>query len=89
MAAATSTCAASAAGRAAAHAGRHGAMRTIYRAHLATPEAQADLATLSELATTTRVCLLCFEADPRHCHRLLVADALAARLPCELTHLRP
>ena len=76
-------------GRAAARAGRHGAMRAIFSAHLATPDAQADLAILAELASVQRVCLLCFEADPRHCHRLLVADALAARLPIEVAHLRP
>ena len=75
-------------GRAAAKAGRHEEMRRVFRAHLATPEAQADLAVLAELAAAERVCLLCFEADPRHCHRLLVADALAARMPVAVTHLR-
>jgi uncharacterized protein DUF488 len=35
-----------------------------------------------------RVCLLCFEADPAHCHRALVAAALGAFLPIELNHLR-
>ncbi|GJG88798.1 hypothetical protein tb265_39790 [Gemmatimonadetes bacterium T265] len=76
-------------GRAAARAGRHAAMRAVYRAHLGTAEAQADLDVLAGLAAARHVCLLCFEADPRHCHRLLVADALAARLPVVVTHLRP
>jgi uncharacterized protein (DUF488 family) len=35
------------------------------------------------------VCLLCFEADPQHCHRTLVAEALAARMPIEVLELRP
>jgi len=76
-------------GRAAARAGRHAAMRAIYHVHLGTAAAQADLAVLAELAVGARVCLLCFEADPRHCHRLLVAEALAARLPIDILHLRP
>ncbi len=76
-------------GRAAARAGRHGAMQAIFRAHLATAAAQADLATLAALVPDACVGLLCFEADPRHCHRLLVAEALAARRPIHLRHLHP
>ena len=76
-------------GRAAARAGRHAAMRTIFRTHLATSEAQAELSTLADLAAADHVCLLCFEADPRHCHRLIVAEALAARLGVEIVHLHP
>lgn len=64
-------------------------MRAVFRDHLATPEAQADLAVLADLVARERVCLLCFEADPRHCHRLLVAEALAARVPVALRHLHP
>ena len=32
-----------------------------------------------------RVCMLCFEADPRQCHRSLVAAALAERLERRMT----
>jgi uncharacterized protein (DUF488 family) len=77
-------------GRAAARAGRSDEMRAIFRDHLATPEAQAGLAALADLVRDgRRVCLLCFEADPAHCHRTLVADALAERLPVRVTHLHP
>jgi uncharacterized protein (DUF488 family) len=76
-------------GRAAARAGRHGAMRVIYLRHLATPAAQAELARLAELVRSNRVALLCFEADPAHCHRSLVAAALTERLPLKITHLTP
>ena len=77
-------------GRAAARAGRHAAMRAVFAAHLAEPAAQAGLDALAErVRAGRRVCLLCFEADPAHCHRLLVADALAERLPVEVVHLRP
>lgn len=77
-------------GRAAARAGRHGEMRAIYRDHLATLEAQAELEALADLVRSgRRVCLLCFEADPSHCHRGMVADALGGVLPVRLDHLRP
>jgi uncharacterized protein (DUF488 family) len=77
-------------GRAAARAGRHGRMRSIFLEHLGTHEAQAELRELEELVRGgRRVCLLCFEADPRHCHRTLVAEALAARFPMEVLHLHP
>jgi uncharacterized protein (DUF488 family) len=64
-------------------------MRTVFAEHLATPAAQADLQTLASLVSAgRRVCLLCLEADPTHCHRSLVADALAGRVPVAVTHLR-
>jgi uncharacterized protein (DUF488 family) len=72
-------------GRAAVRAGRPAEMRRIFSAHLAGTEAQAALANLTDLAHRQRVCLLCLEADPRQCHRTLVAEAVG--LP--VTHLRP
>ena len=77
-------------GRAAARAGRHADMRAVFAAHLATPGAQAGLAELAELVRAgRRVCLLCFEADPAHCHRALVAATLAERVPVDVAHLDP
>ena len=77
-------------GRAAARAGRHAEMQRIFRAQLATPEAQHELALVADLVRQgRRVCLLCFEADPAHCHRTLVAAALAERVPVRVEHLRP
>ena len=84
-------------GRAAARAGRHAAMQAIFREHLATAVAQADLAELAGLVAEQPVALLCFEADPRHCHRLLVAEALVEALaeapnagaPVTVRHLYP
>lgn len=76
-------------GRAAARAGRHDEMRAVFAEHLVTPAAQTDLETLASLVTSgRRVCLLCLEADPTHCHRSLVADALAERVPVAVNHLR-
>lgn len=77
-------------GRAAARAGRHAEMREIFLEQLATPDAQTALDTLGDLVRSgRRVAILCFEADPAHCHRAIVAAALAARIPLAIEHLRP
>jgi uncharacterized protein (DUF488 family) len=65
-------------GRQAVRAGRPEVMRRIFARHLAGTEAQAALAALAEIARREPVCLLCLEADPRHCHRTLVAEAVVA-----------
>jgi uncharacterized protein (DUF488 family) len=75
-------------GRAAARAGRHDEMRRIFLEHLATEPAQEELEALAELVRAgRRIALLCFEADPSHCHRSLVANALGELLPLRVTHL--
>ena len=77
-------------GRAAARAGRYERMHEIFREHLATPVAQADLATLVGIVKSgKRVCLMCFETDPRHCHRSLVVAALADYLEMSVQNLFP
>jgi uncharacterized protein (DUF488 family) len=65
-------------------------MQRIFLGHLAEPEPQFELATLADLVRAARrVCLLCYEADPAHCHRSIVADALARLVPIEIHHLMP
>jgi uncharacterized protein (DUF488 family) len=77
-------------GRAAARAGRHAGMRRIFQAHLRTIEARDGLTSLADLVRSgRRVCLLCLEADPTHCHRAMVAEALQNILPVRVRHLRP
>ncbi len=77
-------------GRAAARAGRTDALRRIYLDHLATPAARAELNELSEIVRRgRRVCLLCFEHEPERCHRMLVAEAVAAETGAAVNHLRP
>lgn len=77
-------------GRAAARAGRHAEMHAIFAQHLATEQAQTELHALADLVRGgRRVCLLCFEADPAHCHRTLVADALRELADIEVHDLRP
>jgi uncharacterized protein (DUF488 family) len=77
-------------GRAAARSGRPDEMKRIFRAHLKTDEARDGLHTVADLVAGTRaVCLLCYEADPDHCHRSLAADALGKLIPLTVEHLRP
>jgi uncharacterized protein (DUF488 family) len=77
-------------GRAAARAGRYDELRSIYHEHLATPEAQDELERLADLVRSSkRVCILCYEADPTHCHRSMVAEALGNLVPLKVNHLRP
>jgi uncharacterized protein (DUF488 family) len=75
-------------GRAAARAGHHAEMKRIFREQLATPEAQEELALVADLVRQgRRVCLLCFEANPEHCHRSIVAAALSTLTPATVVHL--
>jgi uncharacterized protein YeaO (DUF488 family) len=74
-----------AAGRQAARAGRPEVMHRIFGKHMQGTEAQAALADLRDIASREPVCLLCLEADPRHCHRTLVAEALDLKV----VHLQP
>ena len=77
-------------GRTAARAGRHGEMRRIFLAHMETDTARADLDALADIVRSgRRVCLLCFEADPAHCHRSIVAAKLAELVPIDLVHVMP
>lgn len=77
-----------AAGREAARAGRLERFEAIFRTHLESLEAQADLAELEALLRSgARLCLLCLEADPAHCHRAIVAEELRHRLGLEVRHL--
>jgi uncharacterized protein (DUF488 family) len=76
-------------GRAAVRAGRPAAMRPIFLRHLEGTEPQAALAALGERARREPVCLLCLEDDPAHCHRSLVAEAVAEATGAPVRHLHP
>lgn len=67
------------AGREAARAGDAATMRDIYCEQLATEGAQTAFEELAALAAEAPVCLLCFERDPRLCHRRVLAERLAER----------
>lgn len=50
-----------------------------YADHMASAEFAAGIERLEQEARLRRVALMCAEAHPSRCHRLLVADALVAR----------
>jgi uncharacterized protein (DUF488 family) len=76
-------------GRLANRAGRMDEFWSIVEEGLERPEAQYELALAGSLALDKPACLLCFEADHRHCHRLTVADRLMAAHGFEIIHLSP
>lgn len=63
-------------GREAAKAGRHDEFLRIYNSHLSRAEAKGALKVLEETTRENAVCLMCFERDPKACHRTIVADRL-------------
>jgi uncharacterized protein (DUF488 family) len=76
-------------GRDAVRAGHPERMVPIYRAHIAGDRQQAELAQAISLARTDRVCLLCFERDPAHCHRRLVAEMIVQQTGQQVIDLLP
>lgn len=62
-------------GRDAAKKGDVATLEAVYSAQLDLPEAQAQAARMLALAAARPSALLCFERDPRHCHRTLLLAA--------------
>lgn len=75
------------AARHAARAGDATGFERHYRAQLATPAAKTALAEVLATAAQAPVCLMCYERDPRDCHRRLTAEALASMADIEPRHL--
>jgi uncharacterized protein (DUF488 family) len=59
-------------GRDAAKKGDWRTMERVYAGQLHLPEAQAQAAQLRDLAAEKPSALLCFEHDPKHCHRTML-----------------
>ena len=77
-------------GRAAARAGRMDALWRIYDKHLTTHDAIEAMDELLAIVTSgKRVCLLCFERDPAHCHRSRIAEIVAERTGASVDNLMP
>jgi uncharacterized protein (DUF488 family) len=74
-------------GRDAAHHGRIAEIHRIYEVHLAEPAAQLQLAQATEIATTRKAALLCYEADAAGCHRRIVADRIREATGIEVEDL--
>jgi len=74
-------------GRNAAKAGDRDAYRAIYSARLDRATTVRDLAALAERADSRAICLMCYERDPNHCHRLMISERLIRDYDAEIEHL--
>jgi uncharacterized protein (DUF488 family) len=74
-------------GRDAVRAGHPERMEPIFREHMTSDRAQAELARARQLAPERRACLLCFEQDPMTCHRRLVAELIVEETQQQVGHL--
>jgi uncharacterized protein (DUF488 family) len=59
-----------------------------YADYMQTREFASALESLMALARHTRVAIMCAEASPLNCHRMLISDALAVR-ECAVIHILP
>ncbi|MES5048417.1 DUF488 domain-containing protein [Rhizobium nepotum] len=73
-------------GREAAKAGNFDRFRTIYSAHVDQPESAAAIERLVALSEEQAVCLLCFERDPKTCHRFIIGERMGI-FGYEMLHL--
>jgi uncharacterized protein (DUF488 family) len=77
-------------GRQAARSGRFDDMLKIFDQHLKTTQAIEEMDELAALVRGgKRVCLLCYERDPAHCHRRRVAEIVNQRTGAKIEHLIP
>ena len=74
-------------GRDAVRSGHPERMEPIFRAHMKSDRAQADLAQAKQLVRSRRGCLLCFEQDPMMCHRRFVAEMITEETAQPVVHL--
>lgn len=73
-------------GREASRAGNGDLFRTIYSEVINSPKAQLALDEIEQLASGSKICLMCFERDQKDCHRAIVADHLEQRLGVKAAH---
>jgi uncharacterized protein (DUF488 family) len=75
-------------GRLAARAGNIDKLFDVYEKHLVTVQAREELDELVSLARSgQRLCLLCYERDPAHCHRQWIAERVHDRAGVRVEHL--
>lgn len=75
------------AGREAARRGDFLAFNKIFRAHLKGEAAQVALKAAVTAAASLRSCLLCYERSHVHCHRTIVAAAIADQAEFQVLHV--
>ena len=77
-------------GRQAARSGDYDTLWRIYDKHIKTPDAQAALGELVALIKSgERVALLCYERDPKECHRSRIAALVKKRMRVTIEDLIP
>lgn len=74
-------------GREAMRGGDYAAFLEIYNAHVTQPSGQASLIDAIAIALEKPSVLLCYERDPKHCHRTLVADMMKHLASFSVRHL--
>lgn len=75
-------------GRLAARRGDVADFKRIYVNHLRRKAGQTALRKLGEIAAQAKTCLLCFEYDPKNCHRQIVASRLSKAFGLDIEHLQ-
>lgn len=74
-------------GREAMRRGDIRAFQEIFGAHIQSEPAQDALRIAAELANEESIVLLCFERDPKHCHRTVVATLMCELASFETKHI--
>lgn len=76
-------------GRAAARRGNISLMESLFAQHMDTEPALVALGDAVRAAQQTPSCLLCFEHEPRCCHRLLLSEYMQQKAEFQTIHLNP
>ena len=74
-------------GREAMRRGDVKAFEEIFGAHIQSAASQDALKDAVELASNETIVLLCFERDPKHCHRTIVAGLMSELALFETKHI--
>lgn len=74
-------------GREAMRRGDVKAFQEIFGTHILTESSQEALRTAVDLANEESVVLLCFERDPKYCHRTVVAAHMSELALLEINHI--
>lgn len=74
-------------GRIAARSGDIDRFKEIYSRHLRSKEAKVALIQLAAIARKSNSCLLCYEYEPRNCHRQIVASRISKTFGLNIENL--
>lgn len=75
------------AGRDAARAGRHDEFRRIFSAHMENENSKSELHDLVSTLIAEVCVLLCYEREPKHCHRSILCDDLKKLGSFDVKHI--